>query len=139
MKRSLISAAVASALMTAVVSPANAQSNADLEALKAQLQALQNKVQELEKQQAQQQEAQDKPTDAIAQSKTAPGGADWASRIQLKGDFRYRFENVDPEEAITDQSRQRIRARFGFTAKINDQVTGVVQLATNGGNNDPRS
>jgi hypothetical protein len=141
MKRSLISAAVASALMAAAMSPdAHAQSSSDLETLKAQLQALQNKVQELEKQQATQQEAQDRATDAIAQSRAATSGSgDWLSRFQLKGDFRYRFENIDPEEAVTDQSRQRIRARFGFSAKINDQLSAVVQLATNGGNNDPRS
>jgi hypothetical protein len=141
MKRSLISAAVASALMAAAMSPdASAQSSSDLEALKAQLQALQNKVQELEKQQATQQEAQDRTTDVIAQSRAASASTgDWASRFQFKGDFRYRYENIDPEEAITDQSRQRIRARFGFSAKINDQVSGVIQLATNGGNNDPRS
>jgi hypothetical protein len=141
MKRSLISAAVASALMAAAMSPdANAQSSSDLEALKAQLQALQNKVQALEKQQATQQEAQDRTTDALAQSRAATSGSgDWLSRFQFKGDFRYRFENIDPEEAVTDQSRQRIRARFGFSAKINDQVAAVVQLATNGGTNDPRS
>lgn len=65
--------------------------------------------------------------------------ADWASKITWKGDLRYRHENVDPEEAITDQTRHRVRARFGLTAKINDTVSGTVQLATNGGNNDPRS
>jgi hypothetical protein len=53
--------------------------------------------------------------------------------------LRYRHENVDPEEAVNDQTRQRIRARFGFTAKANDTLSGTVQLATNGGNNDPRS
>jgi hypothetical protein len=61
------------------------------------------------------------------------------SRFQWKGDLRYRVENVDPEEATTDQTRQRIRARVGLTAKINDTVSGTVQLATNGGNDDPRS
>jgi Putative porin len=140
MKRSLISAAVASTLMAVSVSPgAQAQSNSELDQLKAQLEALKAKVEDLQKQQAQQQEAQDRTTDAIAQSKATSSGADWASRIQWKGDIRLRHENVDPEEATTDQSRERIRVRFGLTAKINDTVSGVVQLATNAENNDPRS
>ena len=65
--------------------------------------------------------------------------SEWASRITWKGDFRLRHENVDPEEAVTDQTRERIRLRFGFAAKINDSITGNFQLATNGGNGDPRS
>ncbi len=64
---------------------------------------------------------------------------DWASRVVWKGDFRYRHEYVDPEEAVNDQTRQRIRVRFGLTAKINDTISATLQLATNGGNNDPRS
>lgn len=140
MKRSLISVAVASALMVASISPdAQAQSNSELEALKAQLEALKSKVDALQKQQTQQQEAQDRTTDVIAQQKATSSGTDWASKIQFKGDIRLRHENVDPEEAVTDQSRERIRVRFGFTAKINDTVTGVVQLATNAENSDPRS
>jgi len=65
--------------------------------------------------------------------------AEWASRISWKADLRYRHENVDPEEASTDQDRQRIRARFGLTGKINDTLSATIQLATNGGSNDPRS
>ena len=65
--------------------------------------------------------------------------AEWASKLTWKGDFRYRHENVDPEEAVTDQDRQRIRARFGLTAKITDAISATVQLATGGGNSDPRS
>lgn len=75
----------------------------------------------------------------IAESDRVAKAAEWASRISWKADFRYRHENVHPEEAVTDQDRQRLRARFGMTARINDTLTGTVQLATNGGNNDPRS
>lgn len=67
--------------------------------------------------------------------------AEWASRLAWKGDFRYRHENVDAEAATPapEQTRHRIRARIGLTAKVNDTVSATVQLATNGGNNDPRS
>jgi len=81
--------------------------------------------------------AEDAPK--IADADRVAKAADWASRISWKADFRYRHENVHAEEAVTDQDRQRLRARFGLTAKINDTLTGTIQLATNGGNNDPRS
>jgi hypothetical protein len=61
------------------------------------------------------------------------------SRVSWRGDFRFRHEIIDPEEAIDEQTRQRIRARFGASLKVNDSITGVVQLATNGGTGDPRS
>lgn len=66
-------------------------------------------------------------------------GAEWASRINWKADFRYRHEFIDPEEATSDQTRQRIRARLAMTAKISDTMTGVIGVATNGGSGDPRS
>ncbi len=81
--------------------------------------------------------AEDAPR--IAEADRVARAAEWASRLSWKADLRYRHENVDPEEAVTDQDRQRIRARFGLTAKINDTVSTTLQLATNGGNNDPRS
>lgn len=61
------------------------------------------------------------------------------SRLIWRGDFRYRHETIDPEEAVDEQTRHRIRARFGASLKVNDSITGVVQLATNGGTGDPRS
>jgi len=61
---------------------------------------------------------------------------DWASRITWKGDFRYRHEQVQPEESDIEDKRQRIRARFGLTAKVNDKVSATVALATGV---DPRS
>jgi len=75
----------------------------------------------------------------VAEADRISKAAEWASRISWKADARYRHELVDPEEAADDQTRHRIRARFGLTAKINDTLTGTIQVATNGGNNDPRS
>jgi len=70
---------------------------------------------------------------------SAAKAADWASRITWKGDLRYRHERIDAEEATAVRNRQRLRARFGLTAKVNDTVSAVVQLATDGGISDPRS
>jgi regulator of replication initiation timing len=75
----------------------------------------------------------------VAEAERIYKGAEWASRISWKADFRYRHEFVDPEEAVTDQTRQRIRARVAMSAKINDTLTGTIGLATNGGTGDPRS
>jgi hypothetical protein len=61
------------------------------------------------------------------------------SRIEWKGDFRYRHENIDREEAARDRDRHRIRARFGLTGRVNDTVSATVRLATGGGSDDPRS
>ena len=81
--------------------------------------------------------AQDGPK--VAEAERITKAAEWASRLSWKADARYRHEFVDPEEAADEQTRQRIRARLALTAKINDTLTGTIGLATNGGNNDPRS
>ncbi len=75
----------------------------------------------------------------VAEAARIAKGAEWASRISWKADMRYRHEFVDPEEAVDEQTRHRIRARLAMTAKINDTLTGTIGLATNGGSNDPRS
>src|SRR5688572_22670714 len=75
----------------------------------------------------------------IVEAERITKAAEWASRISWKADLRYRHEFVDPEEATTDQTRQRIRARLATTAKINDTLTGTIGIATNGGSSDPRS
>jgi hypothetical protein len=71
-------------------------------------------------------------------------GADWAGKIKFKGDLRLRSENIEQErvanaavEDAADRNRARIRARFGFDAKVTDNVKATIQLATGG--DDPRS
>jgi hypothetical protein len=81
--------------------------------------------------------AQDSPK--VAEAERIARGAEWASRLSWKADLRYRHEVVDPEEAVTDQTRDRIRARLAMTAKINDTLTGTIGIATGGGASDPRS
>lgn len=81
--------------------------------------------------------AQDGPK--VAEAERIAKAAEWASRLSWKADMRYRHEFVDPEEATSDQTRHRIRARLAMTAKINDTLTGTIGLATGGGSNDPRS
>ncbi|WP_263262912.1 putative porin [Pseudomonas sp. RIT-PI-S] len=66
----------------------------------------------------------------------------WASKTQIKGDVRLRYENQDTEGAASnsgkEQDRQRVRARFGVYSEINPQVDAGIRLAT-GSSNDARS
>ena len=110
-----------------------------LDALEQKNQALETSNQELAAKNQALEESNDKQTDQIAQVSSKAKAVDWASRITWKGDLRYRHEQVDPAEVLNDQTRHRIRARIGVAAKVNDTITANLQLATNGGNNDPRS
>lgn len=76
--------------------------------------------------------------DKIPALEKSAKSSEWASKLAWKGDFRYRHENTEAEPAA-DQTRHRIRARFGLTAKVNETVSATLQLATDGGNGDPRS
>jgi hypothetical protein len=142
MKNRLVLAAVMAALLSAACIPAAQAQNADLQALKAQLEALQQKVAELEAQQKKQEEVTDKTLDQVAQQKSNVG--DWVGRFTWKGDLRYRNEQIKQELVAGDRDRDRIRARLGLVAKVNDTVTAEVQLTTgeslsSGGYGDARS
>jgi hypothetical protein len=63
-------------------------------------------------------------------------GTDWASKIKLKGDLRYRNEGIKTENAAS-RTRDRIRARIGIDAVVTDTLSAGFQLAT--GADDPRS
>jgi cell division protein FtsB len=158
---------IASALGMLVTAPALAQKNATMDQVLKELAALNERVGRLEQDNTQlqtenaalrasndrmeatseylrdnasatrKQLAQDGPK--VAEAERISKAAEWASRISWKADMRYRHEFVDPEEAISDQTRHRIRARLAMTAKINDTLTGTIGLATNGGSGDPRS
>jgi len=142
MNKKLVQAAVAAALVGAACVPAAQAQSSDLEALKAQLSALQQKVEELEKQQKAATEVQDKTLDQVAQQRANVG--DWVGRFQWKGDFRYRNETIDQEFVHSNRNRDRIRARFGFFARVNDTLRVEMQATTTenlsgGSNGDARS
>lgn len=60
----------------------------------------------------------------------------WADRVVVKGDLRYRHEFINQEGKST-RVRQRIRARFGVYADVNDEVSAGIRLSTGG--DDPVS
>lgn len=132
-------------------------SAAEVDALKSQLEALQSRLAELEAAQkaqdaqiaaaskaagaataaaADQQDAIDRTTDSLAQTRANVG--EWVGRWTWKGDLRYRNENIDQEFTARERNRDRIRARFGFVAKVNDTMKVEVQ-ATTTENADARS
>ena len=62
----------------------------------------------------------------------APAAVDsWTDRIKIDGDFRYRYERIDPEGSDT-RSRNRIRARANIRADVADNTEVGFGLATGG-------
>lgn len=61
----------------------------------------------------------------------------WQDRISLDGDFRHRFEGIDDASKDTGRFRQRIRARLGLDAMVNDEWSAHLRLIT--GSSDPVS
>jgi hypothetical protein len=72
-------------------------------------------------------------------------GTDWASKVTVKGDMRYRYEAISDDTAsnaagltTADRYRDRIRARLNVEAKATDNMlVGIGLTTTEGG--DPRS
>jgi hypothetical protein len=60
----------------------------------------------------------------------------WAERMRWKGDFRYRYENIDQEDK-DGRNRSRIRARMHLEADLSPTLQVGIGLATGG--DDPVS
>lgn len=57
--------------------------------------------------------------------------------VDIGGDIRLRHEYIDQDNKSTDQHRQRVRARVGMQADVNENVKSGVRLAS--GTDDPTS
>lgn len=121
----------------------------DVNQLKAELQAqrqrqvdLEDKINQLEARQ----KLKERTLDQRIEQATAPqekkeepkGGAipdilQWASKVGLYGDLRYRYEYIDDQSKTTERNRNRIRARVGLNAKVNDEWNLGFRLATGEG------
>ncbi|MEW6516216.1 MAG: putative porin [candidate division FCPU426 bacterium] len=54
----------------------------------------------------------------------------WYEKLQIKGDLRYRFENIQKDKT-TERDRQRIRVRLSLDAPLDDYWMVKTRLATN--------
>lgn len=66
----------------------------------------------------------------------ADGLPAWIRRMQLKGDFRLRYEAAD-RDGQPDRNRGRYRLRLGVVTQLNDKVDVGFGIAS--GSSDPRS
>jgi hypothetical protein len=103
--------------------------------LKAAVQALQQRLDQMEAKAKVTEETNDRQSDQIAQTRSSVGS--WVSNFTWKGDFRYRNEEIQ-QEYVRDRNRDRIRARAGFVAKVNDTIKTELGLST-AELGDPRS
>jgi hypothetical protein len=86
---------------------------------------------------------------SMAQGTAAPAATPpaapktWVDSITLKGDLRYRYESISDDSKLDankdtyTRQRDRIRARLGAEAKVNDNAKVGVELST--GQSDPVS
>lgn len=59
------------------------------------------------------------------------GGDGWCAGVKASGDFRYRFEYIDLEDAQT-RYRSRIRARLGVEGTVTEGLDLIFRIASGG-------
>lgn len=106
---------------------------AEIQALRAQVEAMSTRLKELE--------TQARATAIVSPDKagtpqaaaTAPGSS---SPVTFSGEVRARAESID-EEGMPQRHRDRIRARAGATVRVTGDVQAVTRISTGG--HDPRA
>jgi hypothetical protein len=134
--------------------PALAQvSDDEIQALRQQIEMLTRRLDDLEQQNRQMSKAlEQRDEQAVAKVEDAVdekidtalteqvdekmAAVSWAERMRWKGDFRYRYENID-QEGKDGRNRSRIRARTHLEADLSPTLEVGVGLATGG--DDPVS
>ena len=107
--------------------------NEIIEALRSQLEALSARLEQLE---AEQHKTEMSVQTMNANSTKATTKTKSTDRIKMNADLRYRFESIDVEGA-PDRLRNRVRARVGIKADINENTLLGFELAS--GSDDPVS
>lgn len=143
-------ACLANAQGAAASAPATV-STSELEALRVQLEALQQRLAQLEAMQKAQgektdtlvaeqavvntdlQDSIDRTSDNLARSVGEGASSGWLGRWVWKGDFRLRNENIAQEATSADRNRNRIRLRVGAFARVNDNTRVEFQFTTTEG------
>ena len=147
--KKLLAAAVSSTLLGSSGAYA-AVSDAEFAELKAQMAAMAQRLSTLEAENNQLRESTTNSVqqlegareelvvarDDLAMVKTQNEKSSWAERIKWKGDFRYRYEDIQ-QDSRSDRSRDRIRARAELIAQTTTNTTVGLGMATGG--DDPVS
>jgi hypothetical protein len=135
MRNSLLAAVTATAIALSSSVVAEPVASAEIAALRTEMAGLMARLERLERAAASAAE----PAPAAAPVAAAPAEArvtpDTPS-LRFAGDLRYRHESID-EDAVAERHRHRIRARFGVTADVAENVRVGLQLAS--GSDDPVS
>ena len=170
MKNLLIASAVAAALYLPVGAYAAAPTtSSDVAQIREQLQGLMQRVDKLEQENSSLKSENDELKSQTEKSKNETEylkaetkglrkdtanlqvdagkvrGADWATKVTLKGDMRYRYEMIEDDTTVAngtlataDRYRDRIRVRFGADVKATDNILVGIGFGTTEGD-DPRS
>lgn len=168
-KNLVLAAAVATALSTVPMGANAASPNSEVAQIREQLESLMQRVDKLEQENTQlkteneslkatdeklqaqddylKSEARGLRKEAATQSMEVAKvkGADWAGKVAITGDIRYRYEAISDEtlnasgvQNTADRYRDRVRARLNATVKATDSVVVGIGFATTEGG-DPRS
>jgi len=142
--RKLMTAAVACALFGSGAAHAQV-SKAEFEQFKAQFEAMSERLNALEAENEKLRSATQKTvkvedlaaTNAqVVSLMNKNTASSWAEKVQLKGDYRFRYEYIDKEDTDS-QTRWRIRARPVLVAKPSPELE--VGFGLGSGNDDPVS
>jgi hypothetical protein len=115
---------LATGLYLVIFTPAVARAD-DVNDLKRELESQKARTSELEKRIDQMDN-----TSAKKEQGGVPSVLDWATKANWYGDFRYRYESIDDDRKTTSEDRNRIRARLGLNAKVNDEWNLGFRIAT---------
>ena len=122
---------VASVLLSLGTSASADTTKDEIALLKQQLQMLTEKIEQLETKTADNKAKVEKNTDLVkSQSET---NENWASRIKLSGDMRYRGEYID-QRGREVRNRHRLRLRLKASTQINERLNVGFRLVSGGDN-----
>ena len=127
------------ALLFFMINPGISQaetSSSELSRLKADLMSLVDRVEALEAENKALMQSVVKRASGAESATSSPVPSNWTNSINLNGDFRYRYENIDTERSDT-RERNRVRARVAITAKPTNNLELGIGFAS--GSDDPVS
>jgi len=108
--------------------PGNTTKGDELSDLKKQVSDLQSRITQLEARQKLKEQSFTEKIDEVAKHKTEqaalPDNLKWLENVKISGDLRYRHESIDDQidgDWKSGVNRNRLRARLGLDAKVNDE------------------